>query len=142
MYRPLPLWPWLWPLGLPAVSATAVQFAPLLPGGPGVWREELPRFVVVQSILLLVSLPVFLSPALLALLLLRSLAARDGIVQPRLIAFWGLCLGLAVTLGLYGFGTRLGGGVPLEVFLGVGVLLPVLGYGVGGWLGRRGEAAR
>lgn len=138
--RPLPpLRPWLWPLLLPAVAAAAVQFAPLLPGGAGVYREELFRFVLVQSVFLVGTVPLALSPALIALFILRGRAARDGVLRPRLAAFWGLCLGLALTLGLFGFGTGLLEWVPLEVAMLVGALLPVLGYGVGWWAERQGR---
>lgn len=82
-------------------------------------------------------LAVSLSPALIALLLLRNRAARDGVVRPRIAAFWGLCLGLGVTLGLFGFGVGLLGWVPLEVYILLCALPPVLGYGVGWWLGTR-----
>lgn len=134
--RPLPpLRPWLWPLVVPAVAVAAVQFTPLLPGRVGVYREELLRFVLVQSVFLVGTLPVALSPALIALLILRSRAARDGVTRPRIAAFWGLCLGLGMTLGLFGFGLRLLPGLSLELTLGLSVLPPVLGYGLGRWLG-------
>ncbi|WP_161780316.1 hypothetical protein [Deinococcus sp. RL] len=76
-------------------------------------------------------LAVSLSPALVVLMVLRGRAARDGILRPRLAAFWGLCLGLAVTLGLFGFGTGLLGRVPLELYILLCALPPVVGYGVG-----------
>lgn len=91
----------------------------------------LPGLLVAVLVTSAGQLAVSLSPALVVLMVLRGRAAHDGILRPRLAAFWGLCLGLAVTLGLFGFGTGLLSGVPLEVSILLCALPPVLGYGVG-----------
>ncbi|WP_104991309.1 hypothetical protein [Deinococcus sp. NW-56] len=136
--RPLPpLRPWLWPLLAPALVSLAVSVMPfarvVVREGAGDWLGLLVAVLFLSA----GQLAVGLAPALIVLLALRGQAARDGVVQPRLAAFWGLCLGLAVTLGLFGFGTGLLDGVPLEVYILLCALPPVLGYGVGGWLGRQ-----
>ncbi|CAM3233901.1 DUF3995 domain-containing protein [Deinococcus saxicola] len=137
-----PLRLWLWPLVVPGATIIAVQFAPLLPGGVGVYRDEVPRFVLVQSFFLLLgSLPLALSPALIALLALRGRAAHDGRLRPRLAAFWGLCLGLAVTLWLFGFGLSVLPRLPLEIVLLLCAVPPILGYAVGRWWGTHRKSA-
>ncbi|GBF05108.1 hypothetical protein DAERI_030274 [Deinococcus aerius] len=137
--RPLPpLRPWLWPLLVPGVVSLAVSAQPFL----HLWERGLVRPDGLAPLLLSLGttsagqLAVSLSPALLALLVLRDRAGRDGEVRPRLEAFWGLCLGLAAALGLFGFGQGLLRAVPLGAFLLLCVLLPVLGYGAG-WLACR-----
>lgn len=132
--RPLPpLRPWLWPLLVPGAVSLAISVQPFL----GLRRAGLLDMSGLPGLLLAVvlgsggQLAVSLSPALIALLALRGRAARDGNVRPRLAAFRGLCLGLAVTLGLFGFGMGLVGRVPLEVYILLSVLPPVLGYAAG-----------
>ncbi|EYB67327.1 hypothetical protein DEIPH_ctg044orf0047 [Deinococcus phoenicis] len=128
-----PLRPWLWPLLVPGVVSLAVSLRPLFP----LWRQE--QLGAQEAFGLLLSfgmtalgvLAVSLSPALMALPLLRSRAARDGVLRPRLAAFRGLCLGLAVTLGLFGFGQGLLRAVPLGIFLLLCAAFPFLGYAVG-----------
>ncbi|MDL2343405.1 hypothetical protein QOL99_04475 [Deinococcus sp. MIMF12] len=132
-----PLRPWLWPLLAPALVSLAVSVQPFVRvvarEGAGDWLGLLVAVLVTSA----GQLAVVLSPALIALLILRNRAARDGNVRPRLAAFWGLCLGLAVTLGLFGFGTGLLEGVPLEVSILLCALPPVVGYGVGAVLSHK-----
>ncbi|MBB5235174.1 hypothetical protein [Deinococcus budaensis] len=142
---PLPrLRPWLWPLLPPALVSLAVAVQPFVRLGQArlVDAASLPGLLLAVVFTSGGQLAVSLAPALVVLLVLRGRAARDGTVQPRLAAFWGLCLGLAVTLGLFGFGAGLLGGVGLEVYILLCALPPMLGCGVGWWVGRRGEAAR
>ncbi|WP_216325428.1 hypothetical protein [Deinococcus aestuarii] len=138
--RPLPpLRPWLWPLVVPGVVSLAVSapFAEL-------WRVGQLDVAGLPGLLPAVisgsagQLAVGLSPALIALLVLRGRAARDGMLRPRLTAFWGLCLGLAMTLGLFGFGLSVLPRLPLESLLLLCAAPPIVGYGAGWGLGTRG----
>lgn len=142
--RPLPpLRPWLGPLlPLAAVSlAVSVQpFVRLGEQGLGPTNAAaLLGLLVAVAFTSAGQLAVSLAPALIVLLVLRGRAARDGDVQSRLAAFWGLCLGLALTLGLFGLGGRLLERVALEVYILLCALPPVLGYAAGWWVGRRGR---
>ncbi|MPY66886.1 hypothetical protein F8S09_09315 [Deinococcus sp. SDU3-2] len=137
--RPLPaLAPWLWPLLPPAAVSLAVTALPFMrvadQGDVGSWAGLLIAVLVSSA----GQLAVTLSPALIALLVLRGRAARDGAVRSRLAAFWGLCLGLAVTLRLFGFGQfALVPRLPLEAYILLHAAPPLIGYGVGWWVGRR-----
>lgn len=139
----IPLAPWLWPLLLPALLALVSALLPLLvlwdwtPRAPG----ALPSVLLGVAALMLGALALVLVPALIALRVLRARAARDGRVRPQLSAFRGLCLGLSGTVLLWAcallFGLAPGGGVALALLSLCSLALPALGYGVGGWLGRR-----
>ncbi|MCP2014868.1 hypothetical protein L1280_002020 [Deinococcus sp. HSC-46F16] len=135
-----PVRPWLWPLVPPALVSLAVSVQPfgrVAREGAGDWIGLLVAALVTSA----GQLAVILSPALIALLALRGRTARDGIGRPRLAAFWGLCLGLAVTLGLFGFGqSALVPRLSLEVYILLHAAPPLIGYAVGWWLGRREEA--
>ncbi|GAA5533274.1 hypothetical protein [Deinococcus aluminii] len=137
--RPLPpLRPWLWPLLVPGAVSLAVSVQPVLnllrQGHLG--AQEALALLLSFGMTALGSLLVQLSPALVALLTLRNRAARDGVLHPRLAAFWGLCLGLSVTLALFGFGLGLLQRVPLAAFLLLCALPPFLGYALGHLLTR------
>jgi hypothetical protein len=142
--RPLPplrpwLRPWLWPLVAPALVSLTVSAQPFL----RLWQGESTRPDALVGTLLgfgvtsAGQLAVSLSPALIGLLILRSRAARDGVIRPRLAALWGLCLGLGVTLWLFGFGLRLMPGLSLELTMLLSIAPPILGYLSGRWLGTR-----
>lgn len=134
-----PLRPWLWPLIFPALVSLAVAAQPFVRLGQArlVDAASLPGLLLAVVFTSGGQLAVSLAPALIVLLVLRGRAARDSILQPRLSAFWGLCLGLAMTLALFGFGSRLLERVSLEVYILVGALPPLIGYAVGWRLGQQ-----
>ncbi|MEF2279276.1 hypothetical protein V3W47_13295 [Deinococcus sp. YIM 134068] len=140
MRRP-PLRPWLWPLLPPVVVALTSALLPLIV----LWRwygrgsATWPDVLLVLGGSVLTTLTPVLVPLLVVLLVLRAHAARDGVLRPRLSAFWGLCLGVSASVVLYAlgmlFGLSLTAFAPLPLLIALFLGLPVIGYGVGRRLG-------
>lgn len=138
----VPLKPWLWPLLVPALVSLTITLQPLL----RLWSagdDAQVRFGILMALFLsssvtgLGQIAVSLSPALMVLVLLQTRTIRDGNFQPRLAAFWGLCLGLGMSLGLSAFGPQFLQHINPAALLLPCAALPIIGYAAGRWWGMR-----